>query len=239
MKRYGPIAALTRREFFLTSAILPALTCVSATSVQAAVMARQAPYLKLRPYILPGNDEFTEKAEAFARKTALHQALQDGKLPVVEGTRGLSPCPASYHEIAADLSSARFAPGDIATGWRNWIALLGEIRRADFYVLAKDIVRFEVASFSRGKLHYRVGAWKVRWEGDRILDFTPLEEHLASADQPLVSRCNGACPRKCARCRKAVPARNTVLAIAVGSCVGHRHIRQQRDRCGRYRWRRR
>src|SRR5581483_9302145 len=103
------------------------------------------------------------------------------------GCAGFSPCPRSYRALAEDLEEAVFdsSDKDVAGGWRRWVASLGTIRRASFYPLPGGVVRYEVASQKDGKLLYRVGKWKQQWEAGKLVSFTPLEEHVASARRPL------------------------------------------------------
>ncbi len=70
-----------------------------------------------------------------------------------------------------------------APDWKAWVASLGTVRRAEFFPLPDGIVRYEIASARDGKLLYRVGRWKQKWEGGRLQAFSAVEEHVASADE--------------------------------------------------------
>jgi hypothetical protein len=67
----------------------------------------------------------------------------------------------------------------------EWLDSLGEIRRAQFWPLPNDAVRFEIASAVSGELRYRVGLWRVRLSGDHIQSIETLEESTAASPQPL------------------------------------------------------
>jgi len=142
-----------------------------------------APYLALEKFILPGTDEFPEEKVAFEIRAALQQALRSMDLPQCHGS---SPFPKSYRAIAPDLDEAVFDTTDanVAAGWRHWVEALGTIRRAQFFALPNGLIRFEVASERNGKLLYRVGHWRQAWADGKLLAFSPVEEHLASAPQP-------------------------------------------------------
>ena len=128
-------------------------------AVAAAEEAKRlAPYLALEKYILPGSDEFPEEKTAFEIRTVLERALHSGELPATDP--------------------------QIGSAWRHWVESLGSVRRAHFYPLPNDVVRFEVAGKHEGKLYYRVGHWKLEWHDGKAVHFTPLEEHIATADEP-------------------------------------------------------
>ncbi len=146
---------LSRRQFLASTAIAPALTCIGERHALADDTApHQPPYQSLRDFILPGNDDFPGEKIAEDIRKRLHLALKSKSLPGAE------------------------------SAWEQWVASLGEIRRAQFYVLPDDVIRFEVASTRDGLLEYRVGDWRVRWSGDRVTEFAPIEEHLATAREP-------------------------------------------------------
>ena len=99
---------------------------------------------------------------------------------------GSSPAPKRYRQLDRDLEQAEFdlSDSDVAGGWGKWIASLGDVRRAQFFVLPENIIRYEVASSEGGLLRYRVGTWRQQWENGRLVEFTPLEEHVVSASEP-------------------------------------------------------
>ena len=186
MDNPGCSPALSRRRFLAGMAALPALGHIAAVPAFAHAPRVHAPYLDLEKYILPGNDDFPHERAAAEVAEALDRALHSGVLPVEGPLMGRSPFSDRYNSIAPDLQQAVFGEGNtlVQNGWKQWVDVLGEIRRAQFYPLASDVIRFEVASEKNGSLLYRVGHWKVRWERGRIVEFHSLEEHVASASKP-------------------------------------------------------
>jgi Flp pilus assembly protein TadD len=186
MKRYGSIAALSRREFLLTAAVVPSLTClcgIPALADEEEPRSHRAPYLALTQYIQPGNDEFAGEKEAARVREAWQQAVRSKKFP---GTAGISPVPVSYRALAPDVKEAVFdrAATDVGAGWETWVESLGSIERIQFYVLPGDTVRYEVKSRAGTEWNYRVGFWKQRWDVERLVEFAPVSEHVASAQRP-------------------------------------------------------
>ncbi len=172
---------LSRRDFLAATATLPALAGLKAKPVFAEESPHLPPYLALRKYISPGADEFAEEKKAALIVTELREAFQTGNLK--NEPRGHSPCPVSYRSIAPDLQEAVFDTGNtnIREGWNCWVRSLHKVRRADFYLLPGGFVRFEVAGENEhGQLFYRVGNWKQKWAESRLVEFIPLEEHVAT-----------------------------------------------------------
>lgn len=171
------------------TAALPALSALSATPSFAEETHHDPPYLALEKYIKPGNDEFPEEKAA----AALVQALQNALFSTTPQELALngnfaSPLASSFRNIAPDLQEAVFSPepvGSFLQNWRVWVESLGKIRRAHFYPLPGNEVRFEIASERDGKLFYRVGKWQISWKDGKVESFTPLEEHIASSAKPL------------------------------------------------------
>lgn len=95
--------------------------------------------------------------------------------------------PAAYKEIAKGIFAADFDRSDhrFQAGLENWIAKLGDVRSARFFVLSGGRLRYEVASTAGGQLNYRVGVWKQTWRGAQLSEFEPLEETLATSPRPL------------------------------------------------------
>lgn len=179
MKQDRPILAFTRRDFLKLAGAVPALTCVAAAR---PAEAKSAPYLAFTKYILPGNDEFRGEREAFAIRDALDRAFRTKRLPLAPGAKTASPLPRSYRPLAPDLDEAVFDASDTgaAAGWARWINSLGNVRRADFFVLPENIIRYEIV----GESEYRVGHWKQVWEAGALVELTPLEEHVARSREP-------------------------------------------------------
>jgi tetratricopeptide (TPR) repeat protein len=179
------VAKISRREFLLSAAAVAAVTCVPVASAQEK-QRRSATYLDLAKFIPPGHDEFQGEQEAAQIQQWLERAFEARELPLSVTATGVSPCAGSYQPIAADLEQAVFEPGqkDLQAGWRAWIQSLGEVRRAQFFLLPDNLVRYEVASGRSGRMEYRVGAWKLTWQNERIDSFSPVEEHVAKAPEP-------------------------------------------------------
>ena len=81
------------------------------------------------------------------------------------------------------MSRAEFDLADTAfdAGLKKWLDSLGEIRAIRFFVLADDVVRYEIAAGGQ----YRVGRWKQTWSGGLLARFAPIEETVVSAPVPL------------------------------------------------------
>ena len=67
--------------------------------------------------------------------------------------------PLPTNKLAPDLAEGVFE--GCRGSWRDWVESLGQVRRADFFPLPGNTVRFEVASEKEGKLFYRVGLWRL------------------------------------------------------------------------------
>ncbi|MGH9618296.1 MAG: FG-GAP-like repeat-containing protein, partial [Bryobacteraceae bacterium] len=130
-------------------------------------------------YILPGQDEFTGEKEAFVIRKALERAFQSKRLPLAPGARIASPLAKSYRAIAPDLHEAVYDPSGTG-GWDRWIESLGSVRRAEFFVLPGNTIRYEIASAHE----YRVGHWKQIWKDGLLTELSPIEEHVARAEEP-------------------------------------------------------
>jgi len=158
-----------RREFLLSTAALACLKSAPAFAEEPPHL--EPPYLKLKKFIEPGTDEFSGEKSAIELKAVLHAALRSGEL--ADAAIG----PTSYKQLAPDVGEGVFA-GSPAS-WANWVESLGHIRRAEFFPLPGNTVRFEVASEKDGKHFYRVGSWRA--EG---LKFSPIEEFVATSAKP-------------------------------------------------------
>ena len=181
------IQHLSRREFLGSAAMLPALTCLPARAMQGpAEPKHEPPYLGLKQFIEPGLDDFPGEKTAMRIRRSLHESLDTLQLPLGPTVTGHSPHPRAYRELAPDLQEALFDESNqqIDEGWKQWVQSLGKIRRAQFYPLPEEIVRYEAASERDGKLLYRVGRWKQTWRDGKLVRFSPVEEHVASASQP-------------------------------------------------------
>jgi tetratricopeptide (TPR) repeat protein len=142
----------------------------------------------------PGHDEFPGEKIAMEIEARLTSALASGDPPFAAGCRGSSPAPARYRGIARDVSAAVFdAAGDPIAGWKQWRASLGRVRRAAFYSLPGDLVRYDIRSQAPpGRLEHRVGIWKVTWNSGEATRLEPVEETLTFSPQPWFRDVTGA-----------------------------------------------
>jgi tetratricopeptide (TPR) repeat protein len=178
---------LDRRRFLAASASAPLLLrLLQQPAAYAETAPQHAPYLKLAPFIAPGADDFPGEAQATQAEQALRDALSSKALPVADGFTGSSLIADDWNEIASGISMAVFhnPRPDTGAAFQAWVHSLGEINRAQFFVLPGDRVRFEVSSRAGGGLLYSTGMWNARWNGSKLLSLSPIEETRASADQP-------------------------------------------------------
>jgi len=145
------------------------------------------PYESLRNLVEPGHDEFTVEKDAAAATARWNRLLSTGAVPMAGGFQRSTPMPARYKEVAPNIFSAEFDRTDTGfeAGMGHWIAKLGALRSARFFVLADDRLRYEIAGTVEGSLQYRVGIWKQAWRGAQLAEFEPLEETLVTAPLPL------------------------------------------------------
>jgi tetratricopeptide (TPR) repeat protein len=176
---------LSRRQFLASTAALPVLANLRGHPAFAEEPRHAPPYLALEKFIQPGFDEFAGEKQAAVISAELDQAFRTGTLK--NEPSGQSPCPASYRRIAPDLREAVYNRSDtnVKEGWRRWVRFFKSVRRAQFYPLPDNIVRFEIAGEDQnGDLVYSVGRWRQRWNNDKLVGLLPLEEHVASAGKP-------------------------------------------------------
>ncbi len=192
----GSVGA-NRREFLRAAVAAPVVAGLAALTRPSPLDAapqmaeatggfHRAPYEALTQFILPGHDEFAGEQTAMEIGRALRESLTSGTLPLSATAKGSSPAASSHRSVADDLAESIFDVNDhdIASGWRRWIASLGEIRRAQFSVLPQNLIRFEAAGRANGKLYHRVGHWRQVWVDGRITGFTPLDEQIAASAEP-------------------------------------------------------
>ena len=176
---------LSRRQFLASSAAFPILAGLRARPAFAEPLRHSPPYLTLEKFIEPGFDEFSQEQQAAIIAAELDLAFRTGNLK--NEPTGQSPCPAKYHPIAQGLEEALYnhLDTDVRQGWQRWVRFFKQVRRARFFPLPGDIVRFEIAGEdSTGRLVYSVGRWHQKWENDKLLVFIPIEEHVVSAAKP-------------------------------------------------------
>ena len=120
---------------------------------------------------------------------------------------------------------------------RSWIAKLGDIRSARFFVLGGGTCGTKLPAPRKRPLNYRVGVWKQTWRGEFLSEFESLEETLVTSSPPLFRDVTAAFFDRANRSR-TTSARNAVLARAPGPGLWHRSLRRTGDRGCRHRWRR-
>ncbi len=119
------------------------------------------PYEKLRALIQPGHDAFAVETEAGAITAYWNRSIAAGSMPLADGFRGFSPLPKSYKKIDDGVTVGEFDKSDrgFENGLKQWIAKLGSIRSARFFVLPGNRLRFEIASTRRRTLE--LSCWSV------------------------------------------------------------------------------
>ncbi len=177
---------MRRRDFFTACAALPLLRSTGHASSPFTVKYRQEPpYRAALRFAEPGSDEFPAEKTAVEIEARLASALTAGDLPVAVDCTGSSPAPSRYRSVAVDVGVAIFEDsGDPASGWRKWRASLGAVRRAVFYSLPGDLVRYDIRSRNAGRLEHRVGVWKFGWKDGAVTHLEPVEETLTWSERP-------------------------------------------------------
>src|SRR6185295_17617856 len=94
------------------------------------------PYESLFACIQPGHDEFAGEKEASEVTAHLEKLLAMRRLPLAPDFQGVSPLPARYLPVTADIARAKFDAGDMhfSEGLQKWIDSLGTVRSARFFV---------------------------------------------------------------------------------------------------------
>ena len=179
---------MNRRQFIGTFAATALLRPKHCAAAPFPVRFRKlSPYEALAPYILPGNDDFGVEKTAAEITSVLDRLHETRALPISADFRGGSPLPVRYRPVAAEVFEAEFSPlaGSFEEGLRKWLASLGTIRSARYFVLPDDIVRYEIESARPESLEYRVGLWKQTWKDRRLVEFHPIQETLVKTRRPL------------------------------------------------------
>jgi tetratricopeptide (TPR) repeat protein len=142
--------------------------------------------LKLAPFLAPGTDEFPEEAAAMKAEAALRDAMRSGELPFAPNFSGASLLAKRWKSVSTDIHVAEFDVGPSASrlDFRQWLHSLGQVSRAQFFVLPEDRIRYEVSALEGGKLLNVTGHWKAQWRDDKLTFLSPLEEVRAQASQP-------------------------------------------------------
>lgn len=144
-----------------------------------------APYEAAQKFVEPGLDEFPAEKQAMEIESTLRTALDSGRLPADEKCTGSSPAPREYRAIGPGVSEAVFGGGEgIAAGWKRWRESLGSIRRARFYVLPGDEIRYDIRGQAAGRMEQRTGTWKYGWAGGKLTHLQPAGETLIYSERP-------------------------------------------------------
>jgi tetratricopeptide (TPR) repeat protein len=178
---------LHRRAFLRAACASPVLASVFGQhAAWAEPNSRRAPYLKLAPFIAPGADEFPEEAAATKAEAALRNAIRSGELPLSPDFRGASILAKRWRAAGGGIQIADFDSSGSTTNvdFHQWLHSLGNIRRAQFFVLPEDRVRYEVAGTKDGQLLYVTGHWKTTWRNDKLTSLHPVDEVRAQANEP-------------------------------------------------------
>jgi tetratricopeptide (TPR) repeat protein len=177
---------LRRRDFLGAFAALALPNSASASPTRYPVHFRKAnPFDAALAHIDPGSDEFPLEKQAQEIESRLAAMMNGKALPLASGFRGAPLIPKRYIRIAEDVAEAEFGEG--APDFTPWIKSLGQVRRARFFVLPGDLVRYEIASAGS----YRVGAWKQVWKDGKLESWRPLSETLVTAAAPLFDDITG------------------------------------------------
>ncbi len=163
-----------RRGFLAALASFGLLPRAGARAAPYPVRFRKpTPYDPVLSHAQPGSDEFPFEKTAQDIEARLAAMLHGQALPVATDIQGTAPLALRYRPIAEGVGEAEFASeGNFQESLTQWIRSLGNIRRAKFFVLPDDLVRYEIA----GDGSYRVGLWKQVWKEGRLQSARPLSE---------------------------------------------------------------
>lgn len=175
-----------RRELLRAFAAAGVFTSRLHANSPFPVRFRQQPqYSSASQFVEAGSDEFPGERVAMEIESGLRAGVRGAEIRFAEGCGGSSPAASDYHAVAPGVSEAVFhRSGDVASGWKQWLASLGEIRSARFYSLPGNLVRYDIRGKSAGRLEQRVGYWKLNWEKGAIAHLEPVEETLTYAAKP-------------------------------------------------------
>ena len=188
---------MNRRHFISSLAAATMLRPGHSAAAPFPVRFRKAsPHETLARYILPGNDEFTIEKTAMEIASVLRRLPETGALPLAADFRGVSPLPVRYRPVGADAFEAEFdSAAPFEEGLRKWIASLGTVRNARYFVLPDNMIRYEIESTQHvgqpAGLEYRVGFWRQAWKNGKLAEFQPVRETLTRAQRPLFSDVTG------------------------------------------------
>lgn len=184
---------MNRRDFLAACAAAPWYTRQAhAASPFPVKFRQQPPFAAVMAFAEPGSDEFPAEKTAIEVEARLVSALDTGDLPLAAGCSGASPAPARYRTVAPDVAVAVYdRRGDVASGWKQWRASLGTVRRRRFYALPGGMLRYDIRSENAGRREHRVGIWKFAWNGG-ITHLEPVEETLTHTAAPWFRDVTGA-----------------------------------------------
>ncbi|HXM39897.1 MAG TPA: FG-GAP-like repeat-containing protein [Bryobacteraceae bacterium] len=180
---------IQRRDFLAAIASLGLLPSRASAAIPYNVRFRKPnPFDAILAHVEAGSDEFPIEKQAQEIENRLAAMFHGEALPLAAGFRGIPPTPRRYVRIAEGVSEAEF--GDEETSGpalAEWIRSLGRVRRARFFALPDDVIRYEIA----GDGAYRVGAWKQVWKDGKLESWRPLSETLVTAPAPLFDDITG------------------------------------------------
>ena len=178
-----------RREFLAALTSLGLLPSKGAGARPYPVHFRKPnPYDHVLAHLDAGTDEFPFEKEAQEIEARLAAMLRGEALPVAGDFTGTAPLASRYRPVGEGVAEAEFGAD---ADFRKWIASLGNIRRARFFVLPDNLIRYEIASDGA----YRVGSWKQVWKDGRLVESQPISETLVTAKAPWFQDITGYCFR--------------------------------------------
>src|ERR1700723_1357747 len=132
---------LRRRDFLGAFAALALPNSASASPTPYPVHFRKAnPFAAALSHIDAGSDEFPFEKQAQEIESRLAAMLNGKALPLASGFRGAPLIPKRYVPMAEGVAEAEFGEG--APDFTPWVKSLGQVRRARFFVLPGDVVRY-------------------------------------------------------------------------------------------------
>ena len=171
---------MTRREFL--------------AAIAMGLPASGAQYTSYLPLIGPDSDDFACEREAQKIERELKRLFTTKSLPLAPAFRGRSPLPSNFKSVAEGISEAVYDSIEVSgdewrAEFRKWIDSFGQVRASRFFVLADNVVRYEIASAGE----YRVGHWKQIWSENKLSHFLPIDEAVTRASEPLFLDVTGHC----------------------------------------------
>jgi Flp pilus assembly protein TadD len=180
---------MQRREFLAALASFGLLPSRASAAIPYTVHFRKPnPFDAVLSHIEAGSDEFPFEKQAQEIERHLAAMLQGEALPLAPAFRGTPPMPQRHIRIAEGVSEAEFGNEESSDpAMAEWIRSLGRVRRARFFALPDNVIRYEIA----GDGAYRVGAWKQVWKDGKLESWRPLSETLVTSAAPLFNDITG------------------------------------------------